>query len=158
MSIVSSSILSDSPQRDGRRWIVAQFIDQIGQAYTQTYLAPNSGFDIATRLTADAATIDLQITLNEIAANINAIQTLGSLAAPTFVYSTVAANVSALRGAYQNATQVQAIMIGDFLNSLTNGQLQTAFGMTTLQIVSLRLNFLTPAANTATTIRASTGA
>lgn len=157
MAIVSSSILSDSPQKDGRRWIVAQFTDQAGQVYTQTYLAPDAQFDIAARLAADATAIGLQLAAGEIAANISAVTTLGSLATPTFVYSAVAANVAALRAAYQTATQVQAIMMGDFLSSLTSGQLQTAFGLTALQVTTLRTNFLTPAANAAATIRAAVG-
>lgn len=157
MSIVSSSILSDQPQKDGRRWIVAQFIDQIGQAYTQTYLAPNAGFDAVARLAADASAMGPQLTASEVAANIAAVSTIGSLASPTFVYSTVPVNVAALRAAYQVATQVQAIMMGDFLASLTNGQLQTAFGLTAGQVTTLRTNFLTPAANAAATIRAAVG-
>lgn len=157
MSIVSSLILSDSPQKDGRRWIVAQFTDQAGQIYTQTYLAPNGGFDVLARLASDATAMGLQLAASEVAANLSAVATLGSLASPTFVYSTPAINAAALRAVYHDATQFQAIMIGDYLASLGNAALMAAFGLTAPQVVTLRANFLTPAANAAATIRAAVG-
>jgi hypothetical protein len=48
-------------------------------------------------------------------------------------------------------------MIGDFLSSLTDGQLQTIFSMTAGQVTTLRSTKLTPAATAAATIRAATG-
>jgi hypothetical protein len=49
-------------------------------------------------------------------------------------------------------------MIGDFLSTLTNAQLQTLFSMTSGQVTTLRSSKLTPAASAAATIRAATGA
>lgn len=155
-NIVSSAILSDLAQKDGRRWVVAQFTDLVGQIFTQTYLAPE-GFDILARLAADASAMSAQLAAAEIAANISAIAFLGSLASPTAIYSTVAANAAAIRAAYRDASQVQAIMIGDYLSSLGNAALIAAFGLTAPQIVTLRANFLTPAASAAATIRATVG-
>lgn len=95
--------------------------------------------------------------LREITNNIVQIRTLGSLAVPTFVKSTVAQNAAAVRIAYQTATQLRAIMIGDFLSSLTDAQLRAAFGITQAQVLVLRTNKLTPAANSAASIRAAAG-
>jgi len=81
-----------------------------------------------------------------------------SAATMTFVYSTAGQMRTALREAYRNATRVEAVMIGDFLSSLTDGQLQTLFGLTAGQVTTLRTSKLTPAATAAASIRATTGA
>jgi hypothetical protein len=94
----------------------------------------------------------------EIERNINSIKSLGSLAAVTLVASTAAQNASALRLAYAAATKLEAIMMGDYLSILTDTQLQNAFGLTPTQVTNLRVNKLTPAANTASAIRAAIGA
>jgi hypothetical protein len=63
-----------------------------------------------------------------------------------------------LRSGYQSATRIEAIFAGDFLASLTDTQLRNLFGMTQGEVTTLRTNKLTPAANAAATIRATTGA
>lgn len=94
----------------------------------------------------------------EIDRNLQQIKSLGSLAAVTLVASTAAQNASALRAAYATASKLEAIMIGDYLSTLTDTQLQNAFGLTPTQVTNLRTNKLTPAASTASTIRSAVGA
>lgn len=157
MPIVASTIVSDARQIDGRRAIIEQHTDQLGIVYPIFWTA-DAGTDATAAMSARAPTLNVDLTAREIAANLAQVATLGSLATPAFNYSTVAQNVAALRLAYATATQVQAIMTGDYLASLTDTQLQSAFGLTAAQVTSLRAAKLTPAANAAATIRAAAGA
>lgn len=157
MSIVSSDILSDSPQKDGRRDIRERHIDHLGVEHLRQYLAA-AGADAAAALTAYAARLPGDLRDNEIASNIEAVMALGSLAGVTLQHSTAAQNFTALRQAYQTMTKTEAIFAGDFLSSLSNAQLQNAFGLTAGQVTTLRSNKLTPAAAAAATIRNSVGA
>jgi hypothetical protein len=155
--IVSSIIAEDARQADGRRWIAERHTDQLGLAYEFRYLVAASA-DAVALMTARVAIINADLTAREIAANLAAVATLGSQAVPTFSYSTVAQNVAALRAAYASATQQQAIFAGEYLGSLTDAQLQSAFGLTAAQVTTLRASKLTPAASAAATIRAAAGA
>jgi hypothetical protein len=121
------------------------------------WLAPQ-GADANGQLSARAAAITGQQAADEISANVQAVLSDGSLASLTFDYSTLAQNRGALRTAYATATRLSAIMIGDFLNTLTNAQLQSAFGISSAQATSLQTNKLAPAASLAASIRAATGA
>lgn len=94
---------------------------------------------------------------DELLNDVAQIEALGSLATPTFRYVTAAAVSVALRAAYQSAMQLQAVMIADFLNTLTDAQLQTLFNLTAAQVTALRTNRLQPAATLAANMRASTG-
>ena len=156
MAIVSSIIESTSLQKDGRSWVHEIHTDQVGVKYERGYMAAN-GFDTAAALAAYAIQLTSDIQLREIAQNIGDVTANGSLATPKLIYSTAAQNFAALRAVYQFATQVQAVMIGDFLNTLTDLQLQNAFSLTSAQVTSLRTNKLIPASNAAATIRATTG-
>lgn len=157
MPIVSSVITGDERQRDGRRWVGELHTDHLGVQYPIRYLA-EAAADIATVMRDRVAVIEDQLRGSEIAANVAAVMLDGSAASYTLAYSTAAQNFAALRAAYQGATRTQAIMVGDFLASLTNGQIQTAFGLTAGQVATLRTNKLTPAAAAAATIRAAAGA
>jgi hypothetical protein len=157
MASISTSVIdSNSLQADGRRWIVELHTDQAGVRHYRTYLA-EVGTDINAALANYVTILLAQLSADEIAANLLKVTTLGSLASVSLVYSTAAANASALRTAYATATQTQSAMIGDYLNTLTSQQLQTAFGLTSGQVTTLRTNKLTPAATLASSIRASTG-
>jgi hypothetical protein len=157
MSIVSSITADVAVQKDGRRWVRELHTDQVGLQYVRNWLA-TAVDDLAAALAAYATQLSADITAREIANNVAQVLANGSVAVLTFVYSTPTLMFTSLRPAYQTATRVDAIMIGDFLSSLTDGQLQTVFSMTAGQVTTLRANKLTPAANAATTIRASTGA
>jgi hypothetical protein len=156
MAIVASVIESKLLQKDGRSWVHEAHTDHVANKYMRGYLA-DAGLDTDAGLAAYAVQLTADLTAAEIAANITSIAAFGSLATTTIVQSTLAANFVALRTAYQTATRVDAVMMGDFLSSLTNAQLQAAFGFTAGQVTTLRANKLTPAANLAASIRATVG-
>jgi hypothetical protein len=157
MSIVSSVISSDLAQKDGRRWICEKHTDHLGIFWERQYLA-GALDNVQAALTAYAIVLANNIRDAEIAHNISEVTTLGYLATPRLLYSTIVQNLAALRAAYLVATRTEAIFIGDYLSARTDAQLQTAFGMTAGQVNNLRTNKLTPAASAAATIRAATGA
>jgi hypothetical protein len=113
--------------------------------------------NVAAVMTARVVVLNAALVVDEIADNIAGVQSMGSLATVIRQHSTVAQNARALREAYQNATRLDAIMIGDYLSGLTDGQLQTAFGLTAPQVTTLRTNKLTPAASQAAAIRSAAG-
>lgn len=156
MPITSSTVDIEAPQASGRRWITETHIDQLGIKYPFRYLA-NDGLDVNAVMTARAAQVAADLTAAEIAANIAQVIANGSMATIVLNYSTATQSHAALGFAYQSATRVEAIMIGDFLSSLTDAQLQSLFSMTAAQVTSLRTNKLTTAASAAATIRASAG-
>jgi hypothetical protein len=155
-AVLTAAIAADLAQKDGRRWIEELFTDQYGVAYPRFYLCA-AGFNAAAQLPLDQAQLVIDLQNSEIGTNINAVTTLGSLANPTTNYSTPAQNFAALRVVYQTVTQTQAIFIGDFLNTLTDVQLENAFGLTQTQVTNLRSNKLQPAATLATSIRSAVG-
>jgi len=156
MSIVSSVIVADNVQVDGRRWIDELHTDNLGLTYGQHYLA-DAGFDANAALAVHATKLTNDINDAEIERNVTDVETNGSLAKPVLIYTKASDNFAALRNAYKVAVQHQAVMIGDYLNTLTNAQLMAAFNLTLAQANNLRTNKLQPAANTAAEIRASTG-
>jgi len=156
MSIVSSTVAVEHAQIDGRRWARETHTDHLGIQHIFDYLS-EVGADTAAILAARAAALPGQLAAQEIGQNTQEVKTLGSLATPTFKHSTVPANASALREAYRAMVQQEAIMTGDYLNTLTNGQIAAAFGITTGQAATLRTNKLAPAAALATSIRAEAG-
>lgn len=156
MSIVSSIIASIDTQKDGRKWVREIHTDQVSIQYARNYLA-QAADDLNAALAAYAIVLASNINLAEIAANVAAVMANGSLATISLVYSTAAENRAAGRLAYLNATRTDAIMIGDFLSSLSDAQLQTIFSMTSGQVTTLRTNKLTPAASLASSIRATAG-
>jgi hypothetical protein len=157
VAITSSVIAEIDVQRDGRRWVHEVHTDQLGLKYDRNYLA-QAADDLNAALAAYAIVLAASIQADEIASNVAQTLGLGSLATHALHYSTAAQNLAALRLAYRDATKSEAIMVGDFLSSLADVQLQTAFGLTAAQVTALRASKLTPAATAATTIRASTGA
>jgi hypothetical protein len=158
MSIVSSVILLETPQIDGRIWVVEQFTDNLGIIYQQTYLAPSSSTPttLAAHLAADATALSAGLAANEVASNLASVLALGSLASPTEHYSTSPENVAALAAAAP--TGVQAVMCGDYLNTLTTTALEAAFGWTLQQTQTNQTTYFQPYAAAAATIRAATAA
>ena len=155
-TIVSSVIASQTAQRDGRISVHEIHTDSLGVLWDHFYLALATD-NLATALAAYAVILAGNLTQTEIANNITAVSTIGSLATPTFVYSTPAQNATALRAFYATTTQAQAVMIGDYLNTLSSAQLQAAFGLTAGQVTTLQTNKLQPAATLAASIRATAG-
>lgn len=156
MTIVNSTIVSQVTQKDGRIAVDERHIDDVGQVWNIGYLAAAAD-NLSALLAAHASSLDSNLRIGEILKNVDSVMTNGSLAVPTFQYSTQNQNLTALRAFYAMASKLQAIMVGDFLSSLTDGQLQSIFSMTAGQVTTLRANKLTPAANTASAIRAAAG-
>lgn len=157
MAIVSSIIENVGEQRDGRRWVHEKHTDQLGEVHERQWLAePDEDLDAA--LAGYAEAISGALREAEIGANMAQIKTEGSLAEVSLEHSTIAQNRAQLREEYRNATRTEAMMIGDYLNTFSDVQLQAAFGLTAGQAANLRANKLTPAANAAATIRAAAGA
>ena len=157
MGIVSSSILSDTVQKNGCRDIRERHLDHLGIEHLRYYLAP-AGADVSAALTAYASRLPGDLRDNEIASNIDEIVTQGAVAEVSLRHSTAAQNFAALRAGYLAMKKTEVIFAGDFLASLTDAQLRAAFGLTAAQVTALRSNKLTPAAAAAATIRNSTGA
>ena len=102
--------------------------------------------------------IEASLKAHEIETNVATILVLGSLTDPSLDHSTGTENFAVLREAYKTALELEAVMAGDFLSSQSDATLRNVFGMTQPQVNNLRNNKLTPAANTAASIRASSGA
>src|SRR3990167_5527253 len=130
--IVSSTIISDARQQDGRRWVHERHVDHVGLEIDVTWLCDQDA-DTAVALTARVPHLDRALRETEIANNLSQVVTMGALAVYTFTYSTPAQNMAALRETYRTATQVEAIMIGDALSARTDAHLPAAFHMTQLQ-------------------------
>ena len=108
-------------------------------------------------LAAHAVALEISLRSSEILGNMDSIVLLGADATVTRNYSNVAQNVAALRERYRSSTRIEAVMIGGYLSALTDGQLQTTFGLTAGQVTTLRTIKLTPAAAQAAAIRAAAG-
>jgi hypothetical protein len=155
-SIVSSVIEWQNPQSDGTYNVRELHTDSYGLTYTFDYIL-DAKTNANTHLSNDAAGLLVSLPLQEISANLNSVVTLGAGAVVTFNYSTVPQNVAALRTAFAQATQTQVIFMGAYLSTLTNLQLENAFGFTANQVTTLRANYLTPYAADATAILSATG-
>ena len=156
MSIVLSMIASDSAQKDGRRWIEEKHIDHLGVVWGRGYLV-SSVYDALSALDAYATQLATNLKQAEISGNIARIVTKGSLAVTVLDHSTVDENFAVLRTYYKTATDLEAIMSGDFLSARSDAQLKNLFSYTQNQVDNLRTNKLTPAAQTAAQIRAAAG-
>lgn len=157
MPIVNSVIVSAVTQIDLRISVVERHIDHLNIQYNHVWLAP-AGTDLNTAMAAYALRLVDELRDSEIETNINDIRNNGDQATPSLDYSTGAQNFAVLRAVYQTATRVEAIMMADFLNTLTDQQLQNAFNMTAQQVTNLRNNKLIPASDLADSIRAASGA
>lgn len=153
MTIVSSVIDSDSAQKDGRRWIHEIHTDQIGVKWDRFYLCA-SNFNATVQLTADAVTVEASIESNEIAQNIANIEASGSLAVISTVYTTLSQTITAARAIFATATALQAVNLGDWFNSLSFVQLQSAFGFANVTAYNtFKASFFTPNATAAASVR-----
>ena len=157
MPIVSSTIIEDAPQSDGRRWITERHVDQLGIEHLVHYMAA-AATNTAPIMAARAIQIGADLAAAEVAANVAAVILAGKFAVITLNYSTAAQGFAALRAAFPSMTKTNVVFTGEFLSTLTSGQLQIAFGMTAGQVTTLQANYLTPLAALAASIWASVGA
>lgn len=157
MSIVSSVIEFVSQQTGGLRYVTEAHTDHLGVVRRIVALRDGAVDDDA-ELARHATQMPIDLRQAEIAENIALILRDGAQAVLTLNHSTVGQMRAALREAFRIATRQEAAFIGDFLNALTDVQLQTAFGMTAQQVTTLRNNRLIPAANIVAAINSAVGA
>jgi hypothetical protein len=154
---VNSTLISSALIDAANREVVFTITDDLGRVYGPKVEKRPVAEAVTSFLAAQVADAAVGLREGEIGRNIGEIVSLGEGATPTLLYSTAAQNFAALRLVYQFATRVEAVMIADFLSTLTDAQLRTAFGMTQAEVVTLRANKLTPAAAVADQIRATVG-
>ncbi len=142
---------SNSPYQGRLEFTQAEFDALTALQLDALEQAQYAAWKAAQTLTAD------QLTTQEIAANLDSVITVGSEASISLNYSTGLQNIAGIRVVYQTASRIQAVMIGDFLNTLTDAQLRVAFSMTLAQAQALRANKLVPAAAIAASIRSAAG-
>lgn len=131
--IVSSELVSVSPQTDGRSWIDERHVDNYGREYRRTYLA-DADADLSGALAAYALTILPQRRTAEIAANIDAVLKMGLNASPVFEYSTMAENVTVMASNLSSAEPWQTVMLAQYISSLSPENQQANVGMTPAQV------------------------
>ena len=155
---ITSSVLDAEPhtQTDGRRYVTENHFSNADLIIWLHRLAP-SGEDSNAVMLARVPTIEAHLKRKEIRDNIHQISVLGDQASFTLDWSTAPENVDALRDAYQDAFQLEAIMMADFLESLSDAALMNAFGLSQGQVNNLRTNKLEPASDLADQIRAVIG-
>jgi hypothetical protein len=156
--IVSSIIESDDRQIDGRRWIHEVHTDSIGVLWDKHYLC-EPGFDAQGQLVASAAQLWTDIVNGEIQTGLTDILTRGANATPSTIYATMDQLTAAARPLFATATSQDAVLLGEWFNSLSYAQLQKAFGFTTaMSYTNFKNAHFVPNANNAAAVRSSVGA
>ena len=158
MPIVASVTEDVAPQKDGRSYVRERHTDHVNVNHVRIWLADKDA-DLNAALADYAATLPETLKQAEIRKNIDLVKVEGSLAKPyvTAVHMTIQEGGAALRAYYKTAIRDEAIMIGDYLNTLTDQQLMNAFQITQAQVTNLRTNKFVPAAQQAETLRTATG-
>lgn len=136
MSIVSSQVVEDHAQRDGRRAVREHHTDHLGVVHAVSYLA-EAAADVQTALAARAPQITQVLADAEIARSMSAIYD-GNYAAVTAQHATLADIRAAIRVAYQTETGERIGRLAGFLLTLTDAQLRTLFNMTQTQVNQLK--------------------
>lgn len=134
--IISSQIIEDREQIDGRRSVRELHVDALGKEYVIQYLAESEA-DVNTRMTARAAELDDQLSKQEVENDIKLILE-GRYSEVTNNYATLSDIRSALRTFYQTATGQDVGRMATFLLTLTDAQLRTIFNMTQAQVNQLK--------------------
>src|SRR3990167_5429163 len=113
--ITSSTIIEDSIQADGRRFIRERHTDHLGVFHEISYLAESTA-NAETAMTARVTQIVEQLKQAEINANMS--KSLNAELVFTFNHSTVAENRTALRGLFKTATKWELLTLGWVINAL----------------------------------------
>lgn len=137
MAIVSSQIVEDRAQIDGRRSIREQHTDQLGKLYFYAYLAEAMA-DAAAIMAARVTSINAWLIQNEMDQDIAYIL-VGNYAAVTSQYAALADIRVALRNFYKTASGQDVGRMAGFLLTLTDGQLRTIFNMTQAEVDALKV-------------------
>lgn len=155
VNIVSSSF-EVSVQKDGSKTVHERHIDLAGLTYDIVYTA-KAADDLVAAMNTHAVNLGSDLATKEVAANMSRAMTLGRFAVNVTKYSTAAQNVAALTAAWPTLLNVQAIFIGDYLNTLSDAVLQSVFGWAPAYEANIRTTYLIPYAAMADNIRNATG-
>lgn len=155
-TIASAAHTAETPQADGRRWIVADLAASNGEKVQLRFLADPDA-DVAAQVNALAAGWLEQRAQAEVAANVEAVLRDGSAAVIGQAFATLAQTRAALRAALRDASRADALMALDYLNSLTGPQLQALLGISAGAVTTMRTGILAPAATAAAAIRRAAG-
>lgn len=115
------------------------------------------GDDPIAVMNSHAVDLGNSLATQEVADNMTRAMALGRFAVNITKYSTPAQNVAALKAAWPTLLNVQAIFIGDYLNTLPDATLQTVFGWSPAYEANIRSTFLIPYAAMADNIRNAVG-
>ena len=137
MPILSSSVVVDAAQLDGRRHVIEHHTDHVGVIHPVFYLA-EAGADVTLPLAARATQIADGLRETEVADNLGRILSGEPLTAITTVHVDGATLRQRLRLLFQTATGEPACRLAVFLQSLTDAQLRAIFGITQAQVPTLR--------------------
>jgi hypothetical protein len=153
MPIVSSVLVADLAQSDGRRYLRERHTDHLAKIYLVEYLAP-AATDAAAAMAARVLVLEDRLVQAEIEADLASIYQLGDAAVVTTNYVSLADARAALREAYRTVTREQALALGAFLNTLTNPQLGTLFGVSGAALTALKTRLTTKASQWAVLVAA----
>lgn len=147
-TIVSSTIITDSEQKDTRRVIREKHVDSLAAVYYFDYICLLTDTP-SNNLAGHAAQILTQQAAAEIAGNVaNALA--NAVFTPQFNYSTQAQNIAAFRAFYLTATAWDACRMGNYIQGLglTDTSLETLFGVSAgAQLTALKANLAAAAAS-----------
>jgi len=132
MPIVSSVVVSTRRLANGVVVNRERHTDHLGQQRDIEALASDA--NLAARITIVIGWLARE----ELAEDLRSIYAAGDQAVVTTNHVTIAEVRDALREAYRTATREQACALGAFLNTLTNNQLGTLFGVSGAALTSLR--------------------
>src|SRR3989304_10051689 len=102
--IISSVVVSDQPQIDGRRWIRERHTDHMAVVYFRDYMAA-AGLVIADGFPAVVAILNQQLIDAEIARDLASIYESGNLAVVTTDYVTLPDIRAPLRDAHRTGSR-----------------------------------------------------
>jgi len=137
MSIVSSEVIADSVQIDGRRAITERHVDHLSVGHLVQYMA-EAGDDISARLAPGALQLAIYLSDVEIRQDL-AVIALGDYSDVTANHASLADVRAAIRALYQTGRGEIIGRLAGFLLTLTDAQLRTLFAMTQVEVVALRL-------------------
>lgn len=139
MAIVSSTIVEDAAQRDGRRHITERHVDHAGLIHFVRYIAERLA-NVSEAMAARVASIEAEMKSRELERAIQRALLDGPAIQPNLNWSTNTEFGLALREFYKTSTQRDACRIGWYVSqfNLTDNQLRTFFGLTAGQVSAAR--------------------
>jgi len=142
MAIVSSSHVLGTVQKDGRRYVTEDHVDQLSRHHLVEYLAASDADYTAIRM-ARATAIGLRLIAQEIdsALRVNA--------DPVLEYATKADFAPVMREAYRSESQEQCAYLANWIINRVNGgwitetQVRNAFNLDAGQWATLKAKMIT---------------